>query len=220
MPGSSSKRGLPRPRACAWIRPPCSLGSSAKRRPCGPWPTRSGLEFVDLVDAEVDLSLLKDFPSRFIHRESLFPIRRNNGMPDRRHERSLQLVSAGRVERGHRLDRGAGAGQPRRDRQANQDPPGRRQRNDRRSLGGRPTTASSSISPSTTTPNSRRWPRSPRWCGWSTRSCWRRSSCGPATYTSNRSTRACGSATASTACCTPSRCRRRSTASRPRSSAV
>ncbi|MGO9111931.1 MAG: GspE/PulE family protein [Thermoguttaceae bacterium] len=38
-----------------------------------------GLEFVDLVDAEVDLSLLKDFPSRFVHRESLFPIRRDNG---------------------------------------------------------------------------------------------------------------------------------------------
>lgn len=38
-----------------------------------------GLEFVDLVDAEVDLTLLKDFPSRFIHRESLFPIRRSNG---------------------------------------------------------------------------------------------------------------------------------------------
>jgi type II secretion system protein E len=38
-----------------------------------------GLDFVDLVDADVDLSLLKDFPSRFVHRESLFPIRRNNG---------------------------------------------------------------------------------------------------------------------------------------------
>ena len=38
-----------------------------------------GLEFVDLVDAEVDLSLLKDFPSRFIYREALFPIRQNNG---------------------------------------------------------------------------------------------------------------------------------------------
>ncbi len=38
-----------------------------------------GLEFVDLVDADVDLSLLKDFPSRYVHRESLFPIRRNNG---------------------------------------------------------------------------------------------------------------------------------------------
>jgi type II secretion system protein E len=38
-----------------------------------------GLEYVDLVDAEIDLSLLKDFPPRFVHRESLFPIRRNNG---------------------------------------------------------------------------------------------------------------------------------------------
>ncbi len=38
-----------------------------------------GLEFVDLVDAEVDLTLLKDFPPRFVHRESLFPIRRDNG---------------------------------------------------------------------------------------------------------------------------------------------
>jgi general secretion pathway protein E/type IV pilus assembly protein PilB len=38
-----------------------------------------GLAFVDLVDADVDLELLKDFPSRFIHRESLFPVHRNNG---------------------------------------------------------------------------------------------------------------------------------------------
>jgi type II secretory ATPase GspE/PulE/Tfp pilus assembly ATPase PilB-like protein len=38
-----------------------------------------GLDFVDLVDAEIDLTLLKDFPSRFIHREALFPIRRENG---------------------------------------------------------------------------------------------------------------------------------------------
>ncbi len=38
-----------------------------------------GLEFVDLVDAEIDLSLLQDFPSKFIHREALFPIRRANG---------------------------------------------------------------------------------------------------------------------------------------------
>ncbi len=38
-----------------------------------------GLAFVDLVDEEVDLELLKDFPSRFIHRESLFPVHRNNG---------------------------------------------------------------------------------------------------------------------------------------------
>ena len=38
-----------------------------------------GLEFVDLVDAQIDLSLLEDFPSKFIHREALFPIRRSNG---------------------------------------------------------------------------------------------------------------------------------------------
>ncbi len=38
-----------------------------------------GLEFVDLVEMEMDLSLLQDFPSRFIHREALFPIRRSNG---------------------------------------------------------------------------------------------------------------------------------------------
>jgi general secretion pathway protein E/type IV pilus assembly protein PilB len=38
-----------------------------------------GLAFVDLVEEEVDLALLQDFPSRFIHRESLFPVHRNNG---------------------------------------------------------------------------------------------------------------------------------------------
>lgn len=38
-----------------------------------------GLEFVDLAQAEVDLELLKDFPTRLIHRESLFPVRRRNG---------------------------------------------------------------------------------------------------------------------------------------------
>ncbi len=38
-----------------------------------------GLDFVDLAETEVDLSLLKDFPQKFIHREALFPIQRNNG---------------------------------------------------------------------------------------------------------------------------------------------
>jgi len=38
-----------------------------------------GIDFIDLADAEVDLSLLADFPQRFIHRENLFPIQRNNG---------------------------------------------------------------------------------------------------------------------------------------------
>jgi general secretion pathway protein E/type IV pilus assembly protein PilB len=38
-----------------------------------------GLEYVDLAEARVDLSLLKIFPPRLIHRQSLFPIRRENG---------------------------------------------------------------------------------------------------------------------------------------------
>ena len=38
-----------------------------------------GIEFIDLAEAEIDLSLLKKFPLRFIHRENLFPIRQNNG---------------------------------------------------------------------------------------------------------------------------------------------
>ncbi|MHB0959814.1 MAG: GspE/PulE family protein [Pirellulaceae bacterium] len=38
-----------------------------------------GLEFVDLRDEEVDLSLLVGFPHKLIHREALFPIRRDNG---------------------------------------------------------------------------------------------------------------------------------------------
>ena len=35
-----------------------------------------GLDYVDLAETEVDLSLLAEFPLRFIHREALFPIRR------------------------------------------------------------------------------------------------------------------------------------------------
>ncbi len=38
-----------------------------------------GLEFVDLGELDVDLSLLEKFPQKFIHRESLFPIRQDNG---------------------------------------------------------------------------------------------------------------------------------------------
>jgi type II secretion system protein E len=35
-----------------------------------------GLEFIDLAEAEIDLTLLEDFPVRFIHRAMLFPVRR------------------------------------------------------------------------------------------------------------------------------------------------
>jgi type II secretion system protein E len=38
-----------------------------------------GIDFLDLSDAEVDLSLLKCFPQKLIHRQSLFPIRRDHG---------------------------------------------------------------------------------------------------------------------------------------------
>jgi general secretion pathway protein E/type IV pilus assembly protein PilB len=38
-----------------------------------------GIEYVDLPQADIDFSLLKDFPAKFIHREMLFPVRRNNG---------------------------------------------------------------------------------------------------------------------------------------------
>ena len=38
-----------------------------------------GLDFVDLAETDVDLSLLSGFPHRLIHRETLFPIRRDNG---------------------------------------------------------------------------------------------------------------------------------------------
>ncbi|MCH8047775.1 MAG: type II secretion system ATPase GspE [Planctomycetes bacterium] len=38
-----------------------------------------GLDFIDLSETDVDLSLLEDFPQRAIHRQALFPIRRDNG---------------------------------------------------------------------------------------------------------------------------------------------
>src|SRR5438477_4529293 len=38
-----------------------------------------GIDFIDLTDAEVDLSLLKTFPQKLIHRQSLFPIRQQHG---------------------------------------------------------------------------------------------------------------------------------------------
>ncbi|MEQ8785574.1 MAG: ATPase, T2SS/T4P/T4SS family [Pirellulaceae bacterium] len=38
-----------------------------------------GLDFLDLSDVDVDISLLINFPIKLIHRQSLFPIRRDNG---------------------------------------------------------------------------------------------------------------------------------------------
>ena len=38
-----------------------------------------GLEYIDLAEANVDLSLLKIFPQKLIHRQSLFPIQKDKG---------------------------------------------------------------------------------------------------------------------------------------------
>src|SRR6187431_1960406 len=38
-----------------------------------------GIDFIDLQEAKVDLSLLKSFPQKLIHRQSLFPIREEYG---------------------------------------------------------------------------------------------------------------------------------------------
>lgn len=41
--------------------------------------TEFGLEFVDLASTEIDLSLLAGFPQRLIYRDSVFPVRNENG---------------------------------------------------------------------------------------------------------------------------------------------
>ncbi len=38
-----------------------------------------GLDYIDLRETEIDLSLLSIFPQKLIYRHSLFPIRRENG---------------------------------------------------------------------------------------------------------------------------------------------
>ena len=41
--------------------------------------TETGIDYIDLREAEVDLSLLKSFPQKLMHRQLLFPVRRSNG---------------------------------------------------------------------------------------------------------------------------------------------
>ena len=41
---------------------------------------RLGIEFVDLPNTEIDLSLLNDFPAKMIHRHAIFPIRRHDDL--------------------------------------------------------------------------------------------------------------------------------------------
>ena len=38
-----------------------------------------GIDYIDINEADIDLSLLNQFPQRLIYRDSLFPIRRENG---------------------------------------------------------------------------------------------------------------------------------------------
>ncbi len=38
-----------------------------------------GLDYIDLVETEVDLTLLRDFPPKLLHRQAIFPVRRENG---------------------------------------------------------------------------------------------------------------------------------------------
>jgi general secretion pathway protein E len=38
-----------------------------------------GLDYIDLAETKVDLKLLKDFPPKLLHRQALFPVRRENG---------------------------------------------------------------------------------------------------------------------------------------------
>ena len=148
-----------------------------------------GLEFVDLADAEIDLWLLQDFPTRFIHREALFPIRRGPTAPwSSPPAIPFNLYPLGRTERGHRADASfpcwpaateiakrikthLGVGSETID-----------------GLWPRPATTAWNCPTRSTrpTPNSRSWPRSRRSCGWSTKSCSRRSSRGRATCTSSR----------------------------------
>jgi type II secretion system protein E len=38
-----------------------------------------GLDYVDLAETDVDLTLLRDFPPKLLHRQAIFPVRRENG---------------------------------------------------------------------------------------------------------------------------------------------
>ena len=61
-----------------WWKRRWRWGTSTRKRRCA-LGEEVGLDYVDLRDIDVDLSLLKGFPHKLIHRQSLFPIRRDNG---------------------------------------------------------------------------------------------------------------------------------------------
>ena len=48
-----------------------------------------GIPYVDLEQEDIDLSLLRGFPQKLIHRHALFPIHQHERLADRGHERSV-----------------------------------------------------------------------------------------------------------------------------------
>ena len=65
--------------ARAWSKSPCRWATARKKPMLKALATEVGLDYVDLAEATVDLSLLKDFPPKLMHRQALFPVRRENG---------------------------------------------------------------------------------------------------------------------------------------------
>src|SRR6056297_468945 len=61
------------------IQSAVSLGYVDERDALQALADEVGLDFVDLRETEVDLSVLKGFPQKLIYRQSLFPIRNDNG---------------------------------------------------------------------------------------------------------------------------------------------
>ena len=83
-----------------------SSGSSPRKRRSA-LGEEVGLEFVDLAEVEVDLSLLKDFPQKLIYRQIAVSDSPQQRLAGRGHQRSVRLVSAGRSQRGDRSVRDA-----------------------------------------------------------------------------------------------------------------
>ena len=180
--------------------------SSPKRRRSAALGEEVGLEFVDLVEAEIDLSLLQRLPLE-VHppRGALSRSAARNGTLVVATSDPFNLYPLDELSVGHGSDGRARAGQPRGNRQADQDPPGRGQRDDRRADG----------------PERRRRHRAARGDrgrrlrsfrdgpGAVGRPAGQRDPAGGDRAAGQRrahrvaGSRACGSATASTACCTP-----------------
>ncbi|MFT5527193.1 MAG: type II secretion system protein E [Pirellulaceae bacterium] len=84
------KRGLLNPRQLDQTRAACEdgtplvdraveLGFVTEEEALRAVGDEVGLDYVDLTETDVDLSLLDDFPQKLIYRENLFPIQRVNG---------------------------------------------------------------------------------------------------------------------------------------------